>query len=315
VNRNFAFIGAVALCMGATVSHGATPNAELPAAIYADPPVDPAHPASGQGIQFESHGSLINAQLYQSAGEGVHPTVVLLHGLPGNEQNLDLAQTMRRAGWTVISFHYRGSWGSGGTFSLNNGIDDTKALLALLSRPASASSWGVDASRIVLVGHSYGGYVAARVAADAPALAGVALIAPWDISVDQRAWATLTPARRQSVGLAGFNDVDGRLKGATARSLIDEVMRDGAQFDLTKLAPRLAGRPLLIVTAIHDDDDDKALGLLSSLDRDHAEHLTTEVMDTDHGFNDHRIALQIAVLRWLASLKGAPVLAKERTSP
>jgi hypothetical protein len=36
--------------------------------------------------------------------------------------------------------------------------------------------------------------------------------------------------------------------------------------------------------------------------------LTAMNMDTDHGFNDHRIALEIAVLRWLATLPGAPAL-------
>jgi 5-enolpyruvylshikimate-3-phosphate synthase len=29
-------------------------------------------------------------------------------------------------------------------------------------------------------------------------------------------------------------------------------------------------------------------------------------MPTDHGYSDHRIALAIAVLTWLASLPGAP---------
>jgi pimeloyl-ACP methyl ester carboxylesterase len=53
----------------------------------------------------------LNAVLYIAAGEGPHPNVLLLHGLPGNEQNIDLAQSMRRAGWNVLTFHYRGSWG------------------------------------------------------------------------------------------------------------------------------------------------------------------------------------------------------------
>jgi hypothetical protein len=111
---------------------------------------------------------------------------------------------------------------------------------------------------------------------------------------------------RQSVGLAAFDDVDGRLRGATARSLIDEVMREGTRFDLTQLAPRLTGRKLLILTAARDDDDDKAMGLLTALEQAHAAHVTTQVVDTDHAFNDHRIELQAAVVRWLASLTSTP---------
>jgi pimeloyl-ACP methyl ester carboxylesterase len=275
---------------------------DLPAAIYTDPPYDPAHPASGQGIQFESHGALINAQLYQPPGPGVHPTVLLLHGLPGNEQNLDLAQAIRRAGWTVITFHYRGSWGSGGKYRLVNGVDDTEALLALLDQPEKAAAWGVDPSRIVLIGHSYGGYVAARVASDAPKVLGVALLAPWDVSFDERTWAQLPPARRQSVGVAAFFDVDGRLSDASARSIFDEVMKEGTRLDLTGCAPGLIGRHLLIVTATRDNEGDKATGLLAALHEAHAQHLTAELMDTDHGFNDHRIALESVVLRWLVGL-------------
>jgi uncharacterized protein len=143
---------------------------DLPAAIYSGPPADATHPGSGRGVQFRSHGALLNAQLYQPSGTGPHPSVVLLHGLPGNEQNLDLAQAMRRAGWTVITFHFRGSWGSGGRFSLLNCIEDAKELLLQLQKMGLADSWGVDPKHLVLMGHSYGGDVAALVASRMPGL-------------------------------------------------------------------------------------------------------------------------------------------------
>jgi pimeloyl-ACP methyl ester carboxylesterase len=298
-----ALAGAATLYCGGAVARAA--DTGLPAAIYTDSPSDPAHPAAGKGVQFESHGALINAQLYQPPGEGVHPTVVLLHGLPGNEQNLDLAQAMRRAGWTVVTFHYRGSWGSGGRYSLTHGVEDTKELLALLSRPTFATAWGVDSTRIALVGHSYGGYVAARVASDEPKLLGAALLAPWDVSFNERAWAPLPAARRRKDGVEAFFDVDGRLGRTNANSIFEEVMKEGAKMDLTLCAPGLADHALLVVTATRDDEGDKAVGLLAALHEEHAEHLTAELMDTDHGFNDHRIALQAAVLRWLATLDTA----------
>jgi predicted alpha/beta-fold hydrolase len=66
--------------------------------------------ASMQTMQIPSHGALMNALVYVAAGAGPHPAVILLHGFPGNERNLDLAQDMRRAGWDVLYFNYRGSW-------------------------------------------------------------------------------------------------------------------------------------------------------------------------------------------------------------
>jgi pimeloyl-ACP methyl ester carboxylesterase len=280
----------------------ASPDAPAPAAISQDPPVDAAHPASGGGVQFLSHGAVINAQLYRPAGAGPHPTVILLHGLPGNEQNLDLARTIQRAGWTVITFHYRGSWGSGGTFTLSGGPEDAAALLAELQKPDRAKAWGVDSSRIVLIGHSYGGYVAAANAGGA-GVKGVALIAPWDISYDQRAWVKLSPADRAKTVVAAFDDTEGRLGPVTVASLADDLMTHGADLDLAKTAPKLAGQPVLILTATRDDPDDQALDLAPALKALRAGQVTTVQMTTDHAFNDHRIALETAVLNWLAHLE------------
>lgn len=82
----------------------------LPAAIYADPPADAAHPPRMEVLHIPSGGVEINGVAYLAGGAGPHPTLVLLHGLPGNEKNLDLAQAVRRAGWNVVTFNYRGSW-------------------------------------------------------------------------------------------------------------------------------------------------------------------------------------------------------------
>jgi hypothetical protein len=86
------------------------------------------------------------------------------------------------------------------------------------------------------------------------------------------------------------------------------VMKEGTRLDLTQCAPGLIGRNLLIVTATRDDEGDKATDLLAGLREAHSQHLTAELMDTDHGFNDHRIALESVVLRWLVGLAPASKL-------
>jgi hypothetical protein len=68
---------------------------------------------------------------------------------------------------------------------------------------------------------------------------------------------------------------------------------------------------VLLITADRDDEDDKAVGLLPALTQLHAEHMSAQTFPTDHSFNDHRIALQAQVLRWLAALPGAPPLPPE----
>ncbi len=284
----------------------AVPAAALPAAIAADPPIDRANPASGGGIQFTSHGEHINAQLYLPAGAGLHPAVILLHGLPGNEQNLDLARAMQRAGWAVVTFHYRGSWGSGGKFTLEGGCDDVDSLLAEIESPSGPAKWHVDSKRIVIMGHSYGGFVAACASQRHPEFVATGLIAPWDVSYDAREFARLSVAQAREKASAAFNDVDGRLTGADAQSLMTSIRDHGAALDLEAKASALVGRPLLLATATRDDPDDQAIGFRAAIGGLSNARMTYRLFETDHGFNDQRIALEAFVLDWLAGLPGAP---------
>lgn len=60
------------------------------------------------GIQIQGKRGRLFAVLYTAGGKRLHPTVLLMNGIPGNEQNLDLAQELRRNGFHVMTFHYSG---------------------------------------------------------------------------------------------------------------------------------------------------------------------------------------------------------------
>src|SRR5690348_1099629 len=229
--------------MLALASVGAPASAQ-PVAIGRDPPVDSAHPASGSGLQFISKAERVNAMLYLPAGAGPHPAVILLHGLPGNEQNLDLARAMQRAGWAVVTFHYRGSWGSGGRFTLAGGCDDVDSLIADIISPVGSAKWHIDPRRMVIMGHSYGGFVTSCAAQRHPELTAVGLLAPWDPSADSRQLAKLSAEEARERATSAFNDVDGRLAGADAQTLMEEVRTSGASMSLSAASAALSGRPL-----------------------------------------------------------------------
>lgn len=72
--------------------------AETPSPIATDPARDTAAPASMEEVMVPSHGQQLLGVFYLAAGSGAHPTAVIMHGFPGYEQNLDLAQAIRRAG-------------------------------------------------------------------------------------------------------------------------------------------------------------------------------------------------------------------------
>ena len=117
------------------------------------------HPAAVVELTIESHGKRMSGFAYLAAGKGPHPTILLLHGYPGNEKNLDVAQAMRSKGWNVVFFHYRGSWGSEGEFSFRSAEQDVQIVLQFLMEEKNATRLRIDPKQISTVGHSMGGHM------------------------------------------------------------------------------------------------------------------------------------------------------------
>lgn len=286
----------LAVCAAIALAHPVLARQIAPAVVV-DPTPDAAHPAAMAAFVIPSHGAGMNAVLYTAAGAGPHPTLLLLHGLPGNEQNLDLAQAARRAGWTVLTLHYRGSWGSGGTYSFAHCAEDAAVAVAYLR--GNAAKYAVDPTRIAVAGHSLGGIVAARTVADDPKLLGTFLIDPADIAAIGRGFAD--PKFRQ-----GFLEGEVRgdmppLAGTSEAALMDETAHAGVALDLVATAPALAGRPLEIVGATRGIGQMGA-ALAVAATKAGAKQMHAATWPTDHSFSDHRIALADLLVRWLDGL-------------
>jgi uncharacterized protein len=160
------------------------PTASTPDPVTYDPTTfDSAFPATLVPLVITSSGAPMNAIALLAQGKGPHPTVLLLHGLPGHELNLDVAQAIRRAGWNVLTFHYRGSWGSGGDFSFGNVLEDVGVVLAYMRDSANAQRLRVDPKSIVIIGHSMGGFAALTDGARDPEIRSIASISGWDVGL------------------------------------------------------------------------------------------------------------------------------------
>lgn len=270
--------------------------ATLPRAIFTDPPADQAHPAAMQVLHIPSGGTTINGIAYLPSGPGPFPVLVLCHGLPGNEKNLDLAQAARRAGWVAVSFNYRGSWGSPGTFSFSGNLDDAAAVLAYLRDPAQARALRADAGRIAIFGHSMGGWVAARTAERDAHLVGAILLSAADFAL---------LARMSHADLvADMADNMEALAGVTAESMAHEVESHAASYGLTSDIGALRDTPLLVLSA----DDGLAPhtdALVAAIRAKGGAHVTAVHVATDHGWSDRRIELESRILRWLEPLANA----------
>jgi pimeloyl-ACP methyl ester carboxylesterase len=271
--------------------------------LHAQPAATPANRASMETFQIPSHGSLLNALVYVAAGAGPHPAVVLLHGFPGNEKNLDLAQDIRRAGWDVLYFNYRGSWGSPGDFSFSHGIEDTAAAIACLRQPATAKLLRLDTSRIVAIGHSMGGFMAVQGAAADPTILAFGLISAADMgaNVPQPLLADREPALRMLLSAGYAAEGMAPLAGCTPEGLARETIAHAPDWNFLGKAGALKGRPALIVTS--DDGLTPANdAFAAALRKAGNQRVTTLHLPTDHAYSDQRTALAVAVLSWLVAL-------------
>jgi uncharacterized protein len=265
----------------------------VPKAIFTDPLHDPQHPARMVVLHMPTGGVEINGVAYLAAGAGNHPTVVLLHGHPGNEKDLDLAQAIRRAGWNVITFNYRGSWGSPGSFRFAHTLEDAVAVLAYVRDPKNAAALGIDTDRLVLAGHSMGGWVTAMTAAHDSGLRGAILISGANMGRERGDRAKIIQGMREDFET---------LAGVTPEEEADEILANQKAFDWQNAAPQLAHVPLLVLTA----DDGLAAGadaLADGARKAGNKRVTTVHVATDHAWSDRRIELESLVIRWLQNLR------------
>jgi len=272
--------------------------AQTPSAVITDPRPDKAHPPGMADVRIESHGERMNAVLYTAGGGAPHPVVVLFHGFPGNEQNLDLAQAIRRAGFTVLTLHYRGSWGSPGKFSFTNAMEDSDAAVAFMRDAATVAKYNLDPRRIFVIGHSMGGMMTASATAHDPRVAGFVMISAWDIGAGAKSFADPEFRKKQLAGDADNFAANVIPLATTPEALMDEMVANAAKWDFVDFAPALKSRPALILTAddgLTPDNQRLAAALKAAGDTD----VTEEHMATDHSYSDKRIALESSVVRWL----------------
>jgi len=239
------------------------------------------------GIYFDSHGYRLLGRLWLAAGDAPKPTAVILHGLPGVEQNFDVAFALRDHGWNAVIFSYRGCWGSAGVYNFATLPDDARACLDYLSAGHHPQ---VDPERLVLIGHSMGGWAAIMAAAHDPRPRAVAalcpIVKPALLTYDQDA-ADYTP------WLPGLSDA----------SFAEQwrALSADPTFDTTGHVAQIAPRPLLVLHAEQDDAVPVAQGR-ALFDAAHDPRRLIIHDKANHSFTWHRPWFRAALIDWLDSL-------------
>jgi pimeloyl-ACP methyl ester carboxylesterase len=265
-----------------------------------DPALDPRFPAAIAELTFQSESARLSGLLYQASGMGPHPTLLLLHGLPGNEKNLDIAQAARRAGFNVMFFHYRGAWGSEGTYALGNLVGDVGAAMKYLRD--HATRYRVDVNRLSLLGHSMGGFAALAAGTRDTRLVCVGALAPANLGLMAEGVRAGEPGALEFLDYA---DSLFMLRGFDGASMKQELLSLPAnKLDTRLFGSGLRGKSVLLLTG----SEDLVLPPASMFDpvveayrRDPGIQLYHQAIPGDHSFSYSRIQLTRRVLDWLRS--------------
>jgi len=239
------------------------------------------------GVTFDSDGHRLVGVLYLIRGEEPAPTVLLLHGCPGLEKNLDLAVRLREAGWNSLVFHYRGCWGSAGRYDLRSIPRDVTAAVDYL-----ADCPRVDPGRIAVLGHSLGGWAAIVTAAAEPRLRAVAVYG---------APARLGEALRLSPDQVNAEFT--RFLATTPEEFASQAAVVAERTDALAATEAIGPRPLLVV---HGTADRWVPVTQARELRERAGSCCryVEVEGADHAFSWHRAELADLMLGWLRGLTG-----------
>jgi uncharacterized protein len=265
-----------------------------------DPSPSIQPPASMQEIAIQSHGSRMNGIVYLAAGAGNHPVVIFFHGYPGNERNLDLAQAVRRAGYQAVYVDYRGMWGSGGTFSFANGLEDATAILAWVRSPEMAAKYHFDTRRIAVVGHSFGGWLALMTAAHQLRNVCIAGLAAWNVGFAAHRFGQHPDER--TAGRDYFRVTTAPGGPVHAGDLLGEMTAHARDYDYFAQAPSFGDRAVLLIGATRDSPDEgvavhQQMG--AALRKAGGKHVIVKQFEDDHPFSNHRLALGDLLTSWL----------------
>lgn len=258
--------------------------------VLRDVPWDRTSPAGSIELFIPSANSLLAGFIYKANGAQKHPTLLLLHGYPGNERNLDIAQVVRSHGWNVIYFDYRGSWGSQGKFSFKNCVEDVINVVSFCKK--YQDSLQIDTSNIVLFGHSMAGWVCLKAIQQLPTIKKAFILSAWDIYNQykrQLTGAELNAFNMNADTLGKYFVLNGSLKDR-----FQPVLERDEYFNLEKNIDPLKEKQIIML-----DEHERNKKIAEAIQNLNPPFFKYYVWQTDHVFTNKRVSLMNMVLSFL----------------
>ena len=272
--------------------------------VIQDQQYDPNFPASLMPAMFESSGCKILGTMFLTAGEGPHPVIILMHGFPGNEVNYDLAQVFRRQGFNVLAFHYRGCWGSEGDYLWKNLVEDASSAISFVKSDYAQNNFRIDPNKIILIGHSMGGFAALFNTIMYGEIKFAVSIAGFNAGM----FGELIEKTKMifDYSTAHMQPAMDFVKCDSADILLNELIANKKEWNLINHLEKLSWKNLLIIGAKFDTTapmDIHHKPLVSALKMAGANNIEEVILETGHSFSDKRIELARTISNWLSGIK------------
>lgn len=251
---------------------------------------DERSPAGMTELFIPSDGSMLAGLIYKANGAGKHPTLLLLHGYPGNERNLDLAQVVRAHGWNVIYFDYRGSWGSQGKFSFKNCVDDVVNVVAYCKKNQDLLK--IDTSNMVLLGHSMGGWICLKALQRLPEIRKGFALSAWNIYPNYK--GVLSSGQVHALENGQDTTSTYFVLNASVKEMFGPVLKDTAFYNLANDGKTLAQKQVIMI-----DEHSRNSMVAEAIRSFNTTYFDYEVWKTDHSFTNKRVALFKKVIAFL----------------
>ena len=249
-----------------------------------------------ESVQFQSSGSMVQGFYFPVKSADSLGTLVFLQGFPGVEGDELICALLAERGLNVLTFNYRGVFGSEGTFSFSHAVEDIGAAVQFVTK-------SVGTGKIFLGGWSFGSGLVPAGAVRNPQVAKLFTLSGRNFG-DEARLIEQDPEYAAQVR----QNLDGIRKPAGPVNLADNFLEDMIvnkdHLDSLRLAPLLKDKPILLIGAWDDEIsaiEDHIIPFYRRLLENGNGKAKIEAFQTDHEFSGCREQVVEAIINWLMS--------------
>ena len=259
-------------------------------------------------VTINRDGIHLKGKFYIPESTGIFPTVILLQGFPGNEQDVfSIGEKLSETGFNALTFNYSGTYHSEGEYSFENTQKDIEAVFEFIYRPENIQQYKINTNSIYLGGYSYGGGMALTYAANHPEIKSVFSIGGNDHGAFFKEY-NRNPEMRELIDQM-FDEYKTQTEtfrfgpGGTPKEIAEMgIIEMNPTFDLIYCAPFLAPKNILLIGGWNDQKvsfENIILPLYRALINAKAHNVKISAVQDDHSFRNSRKELAQIIINWL----------------